>query len=238
MTADRNARVHALLGMHRSGTSWLAGSLQERGLAFGDVNESATYNAKGTRENDTLQAIHVGVLRDSKGTWRDPPRRVVWTEHRRASLAAFIDSMSASHARWGFKDPRTLLLLDEWTRQLPDLEFVGIFRHPDAVARSLAKRDFSPVDRRQSVKLWRVYNTRLIEVHRRSPFPIMRFDVPKAQLLRGLESVVRSLDLSDPPESGVFFEEDLVHESAAVDAEVPMSCRRIWKYLVEHSVQS
>ena len=89
MTAGRTARVHAVLGMHRSGTSWLAGSLQERGLPFGDVNESAPHNEKGTRENDALQAIHVGVLRDSNGTWRDPPKRVVWSEGRRASLRAF-----------------------------------------------------------------------------------------------------------------------------------------------------
>ena len=54
MTTDGATRVHALLGMHRSGTSWLAGSLQERGLPFGDVNESARYNAKGTRENEAL----------------------------------------------------------------------------------------------------------------------------------------------------------------------------------------
>ena len=70
-------RIYAVLGMHRSGTSWLAGSLEERGLALGEVNESAKYNAKGNRENSELQSLHAAVLRDSGGTWRDIPRRIV-----------------------------------------------------------------------------------------------------------------------------------------------------------------
>ncbi len=236
--AAPTARIHALLGMHRSGTSWLAGSLQVRGLASGEVNEAATYNAKGTRENDALQAIHAGVLRDSDGTWRDPPRRVVWSDARRAELASFIAEMSEQHAHWGFKDPRTLLLLDEWRRQVPGLEFVGIYRHPEAVARSLAKRDFSPVDRRQSLKLWRIYNERLVELHRESPFPIIRFDVPKAQLLESLDRVAGLLSLLTSAEAGVFFEDALVHEAAPADTDVPRSCRRVWSYLVEHTLST
>jgi hypothetical protein len=234
MNGGRSARVHALLGMHRSGTSWLAGSLQERGLAFGAVNESATYNARGTRENDTLQAIHAGVLRDSHGTWREPPRRIEWSDERRRELQSFIDEMSAQNAHWGFKDPRTLLLLDEWRRHVPDLEFVGIYRHPEAVARSLAKRDFSPVGRRQSLKLWQLYNERLVDTHRRTPFPIIRFDVSQSELLSGLDQLATALAL---PGTGVFFEQELVHEAATNDADVPRSCRRVWSYLVEHTIR-
>jgi len=224
--------------MHRSGTSWLAGSLQERGLPFGDVNESAAHNAKGTRENDALQAIHVGVLRDSKGTWRDPPRRVVWSDDRRAQLRGFIDEMNARYPQWGFKDPRTLLFLDEWQRQVSGLELVGIYRHPEAVARSLAKRDFSPVDHRHSVKLWRIYNARLVDAHRREPFPILRFDVPKPELFAGLEAVGEPWHLPGVAGCGSFFEPELVHEVATSDAAVPMSCGRVWKYLVEHTLRS
>jgi hypothetical protein len=238
MSSAQRARVHGVLGMHRSGTSWLAGSLQERGLPFGEVNESATYNAKGTRENDALQAIHVGVLRDSKGTWRDPPRRVVWSDERRAQLRAFIDEMNAQYEQWGFKDPRTLLFLDEWLRQVPQLELVGIYRHPEAVARSLAKRDFSPVDRRPSLRLWRTYNARLVEAHRREPFPILRFDVPEPDLFGGLDAVAERWDLPGVDGSGSFFEEELVHEGATSGGAVPISCRRIWKYLVEHTLGS
>lgn len=40
-----------ILGMHRSGTSCLAGSLQEAGLYLGEVNTAAPHNAKGNRES-------------------------------------------------------------------------------------------------------------------------------------------------------------------------------------------
>jgi hypothetical protein len=226
--------VHALLGMHRSGTSWLAGTLEARGLQLGEVNESAQYNQKGTRENDELQAIHVAVLRESGGSWRDVPRKIVWSAERREQLRAFIEKMNTKYDRWGFKDPRTLLLLDEWQRQVPDLAYVGIFRHPEAVARSLAKREFSPVDRRPALQLWRAYNERLVAIHRRAPFPILRFDVARPALERGVDAVADAWELPRLARSDDFFSADLVHE-AAIDEPVPMSCRRIWKYLVEHT---
>jgi hypothetical protein len=234
MTSTSPVRVHALLGMHRSGTSWLAGTLQELGLPFGPVNESATYNAKGTRENETLQHIHVAVLRESNGSWRDPPKRVTWQDERRKALAAFVAGMNAQYAQWGFKDPRTLLLLDEWQRLVPNLEFVGIFRHPEAVARSLAKRKFSPVDRRPALALWKAYNERLVALHRRTPFPILRFDIPRDELLAGVAALTPQWNLSGADRPGEFFDADLVHEAAG-DERVPMSCRRIWNYLVDNT---
>jgi hypothetical protein len=223
--------------MHRSGTSWVAGSLQQKGLVLGEVNESARYNAKGTRENDVLQAVHIGVLRDSGGSWRDPPRRIVWSEERKGALKDFVSDMGSRYEQWGFKDPRTLLLLDEWKRQVPGLEFVGIYRHPDAVARSLARREFSPVGRRHALRLWRVYNRRLVDEHRRRPFPILRFDGPRSELLAGLDHVARAWDLPRASEPSDFFDAELVHDSAG-DAPVPISCARLWNYLVHNTLRA
>jgi hypothetical protein len=127
-----------------------------------------------------------------------------------------------------------LLLLDEWQRLVPDLEFVGIFRHPEAVARSLEKREFSPVARRPALALWKAYNERLVALHRRTPFPILRFDVARTELLAGVDAVARRWDLAAGDTSGTFFDADLVHE-AADDERIPWSCRAVWKYLVEHT---
>lgn len=235
MTGLSTSRIHAVLGMHRSGTSWLAGSLEERGLALGEVNVEAKYNAKGNRENDKLQGIHAAVLRDSGGTWRDVPRRIHWSAERSDELRTFIKQMDERYEVWGFKDPRTLLVLDEWLRQVPDITFVGIFRHPEAVARSLGNRDFAPVDRRQSLKLWRAYNERLVEAHRRFGFPLLRFDNSPSQLRAGVKAVARAWDLPLKDAPDTFFSQDLVHESPTKDAAVPRTCRRIWNYLVDHT---
>jgi hypothetical protein len=225
-------RVVAVLGMHRSGTSWLAGSLQDLGLELGAVNEEARYNPKGNRENEVLQALHSAVIRDSGGAWDAPPDRVEWSKAHREQLAAFIADMCRRFALWGFKDPRTLLVLDEWHRQLPQLERVGIFRHPGAVAASLAAR--SPVPTRLGVRLWQAYNERLVAEHRRGAFPIMRFDGPTTHLPQALEAVARHLELPGQVAAG-FFDPGLVrHDDAG--ARVPRSCRRTWDYLVEHAI--
>lgn len=230
--------VYAVLGMHRSGTSWLAGSLEEKGLALGEVNTAATYNKRGTRENEAIQSLHDGVLRSSGGSWRDPPRRVDWSEERRAALADTIAAMDATHGSWGFKDPRALLLLDEWRRQLGDrLVLVGIYRHPVAVAQSLAKRQFSPVPPRDGVRLWRAYNERLVAEHRRAPFPILRFDTEGDRLLAALDQVAKEWRLPAAGRPSTFFDPGLVDEGAG-EAAVPWRCRRIWSYLRQHTLEA
>jgi len=66
-------RIVAVLGMHRSGTSWLAGSLQDLGLEMGEVSTRDPHNLKGNRESPVLMEIHDGVLVDSGGSWKRPP---------------------------------------------------------------------------------------------------------------------------------------------------------------------
>ena len=44
-----------VLGMHRSGTSLLTGSLEAAGLHLGEVNNAARYNPKGNKENESIR---------------------------------------------------------------------------------------------------------------------------------------------------------------------------------------
>lgn len=232
---DGKPRVCAILGMHRSGTSWLAGSLEQLGLALGEVSEADPHNVRGNRESAVLMEIHEGVLRDNGGSWKRPPARVAWSPERRAALAAHIGEMNGRYPLWGFKDPRALLLMDEWRRQVPEgLVRVGIYRHPRAVHRSLASRNarFTP---RRSFRVWRAYNRRLVEEHRREPFPLLRFDVAKESLFAGLvdAAAVVGLDVSGDPSA--FFDESLVHNREASAEPVPWRCRTLWGYLEEQA---
>jgi hypothetical protein len=218
--------------MHRSGTSWLAGSLEELGLPMGEVSTSDPHNRKGNRENPVLMSLHDAVLAESGGSWKRVPERITWSEERRRELEAHIASMNARFPEaWGFKDPRALLLLDEWKRQVGELVRVGIFRHPLAVHRSLAARN-PRFEERRSLSLWNDYNERLIAEHRQQPFPILRFDVSAEALAAGLSRAAKTLELPGAQGSSGFFDEELVHnnESAAWEA-VPKSCRELWDYL-------
>ncbi len=223
------SRVVAVLGMHRSGTSWLAGSLQEKGLEMGEVSQRDPHNRKGNRESPLLMDLHDGVLADNDASWKRPSWPNRWSPERSARLAEHIREMDARVPIWGFKDPRALLLLDEWRRQVgPRLTRVGIFRHPMAVHRSLASRN-PRFDETRSIKLWIAYNERLVVEMRREPFPLIRFDVPRDELTRCLERIAHWLELprADAPSS--FFEEELVHADA--DGPPPKATKRLWDSL-------
>lgn len=232
---SQEARVVAVLGMHRSGTSALAGSLQAAGLEFGEVSERNPHNLKGNRESPVLMEIHDAVLRDNGGSWLEPRYPNAWSRARQAELAGHIRQMYGRAARWGFKDPRTLLVLEEWHRQLADaLRFVGIYRHPLGVSRSLAARN-ARVTAARAVELWVAYNERMVDEHARAPFPLLRFDVSAPELRGQIEIVVRALGL-DAAEPG-FFDDALVHNNDVSELPVPERCREVWTYLEAHRLR-
>jgi hypothetical protein len=212
--------VIAVLGMHRSGTSALVGSLQRYGLFLGAHNTSNKYNPRGNRENRPVLRLNEELLRHSGGSWDAPPAEVEWSEphfHRAHEILAEY----ADRPLWGFKDPRTVLTLEGWLRLLPDLELVGIFRHPARVALSLASRPDLPVQ--DPVGVWRTYNERLLEWHRRRPFPVLSFDDDTATLERNFGRVAEKLRLAPEAAEEPFFTEKLRHmepEPAELPADV------------------
>ena len=58
---NRPDRVVTILGMHRSGTSCLTGSLQACGLELGKFHASNKHNKKGNRENQDIIDLHEGT---------------------------------------------------------------------------------------------------------------------------------------------------------------------------------
>ena len=228
------SRVVAVLGMHRSGTSFLAGSLEACGLQLGEVSTENPHNRRGNREHPELMSMHDAVLAANDGSWKKPPRRRAWPVERAAELRAFVERMNAAHPLWGFKDPRALLLYAEWEKALPHLERVGIFRHPLAVHRSLAARN-ARFDERRSVRLWCDYNECLVRELRRASFPLMRFDVPPDRLLAQLQDVVATLRLPDASSPDAFFDPALVHQHDGAEEPVPRACRKLWAELIERA---
>ena len=202
----------AVLGMHRSGTSALVGSLQQRGLFLGRHSKHNPYNLRGNRENPDVVVLNEDILKRNGGSWRAPPEAVEWAPDHVERGIAILGELSERPV-WGFKDPRTLLTLDGWLQLVPDLEFVGVFRHPAQVARSLASRPKLRVE--NPVALWHFHNARLLEVHRRSAFPIVCFDDDSDVVARNFNRVAELLGLAPATEEEPFFTEDL----RGIDAE-------------------
>jgi len=226
------SRVVCVLGMHRSGTSCLTGSLEEAGLHLGDVARVGPYNAKGNRENSRVMALQEAVLVHSGGRWDRPPEHVTWSDAHRAERDAIIRSY-AEVPNWGFKDPRSILLIDFWREALPKLQTVATLRHPHLVAESLCHRGGGSVA--DWLELWAKYNERLLAIYEADPFPIVRFDLGEEAYLRSLAVVMDRIGLRKP-ERMEFFDPILRHHEAPPTDSLPERVSLLYQSLCRVAV--
>ena len=84
------------------------------------------------------------------------------------------------------------------------------------------------------MKLWAAYNKALVAEHRRSPFPILRFDVAPADVNGELRAVAGMLSL--PASEAGFFDESLVHQNDE-EPRIPWRCRSSWAYLEQNRLR-
>src|SRR6187200_1282378 len=75
---------------------------------------------------------------------------------------------------WGWKDPRNSLTLPFWEDLLPDLKTLVIVRNPLEVAYSMRKRNGTSYA--FGLRLWEIYNRRLIEAANEQQRLIIRYD--------------------------------------------------------------
>ena len=143
-----------ILGMHRSGTSFLTSSLKRLGVFIGhrlDEEHDEAYFFFWRNEYLLLRA---------GASWEDPePLRTFLDMPRIREDAAdffrrdvrgpqFIEFLGVSNwlsrkalaGPWGWKDPRTVFTLPVWRLIFPDAKLLLIHRNGIDVARSLHKR--------------------------------------------------------------------------------------------------
>lgn len=207
-----NQNVIAVLGMHRSGTSFLTGTLQQAGLFLGKHHQWNPFNLKGNRENPDIQVFHDWLLEQNGGAWDNPPANVVWSEEATQRAKDIIREYDGIPT-WGFKDPRTLLAFDGWKRLLPDLRLIGIVRHPAAVAASLHARN-EAMSYDQGIELWLRYNQQLLAIAEKHSFPMLSFDWDEKLLHDILVAILPDLALGHLPDGDRFYSDELRHNSA------------------------
>ena len=232
-------QVICILGMHRSGTSCLAGSLQKAGLYLGEVYTKNKFNLQGNREHIQLNALQDAVLEDNGGSWFEPPEAVVWSEKYYGYLCHIVSGFE-DHPRWGFKDPRSLFTLSGFQRCLGDsMEFVGTFRNPYSVAKSLQTRTPYIDGSLFWLELWYQYNERLIRLWEQYQFPLMDFDLPDALYAEHLDALIKRLQLpiSAKDDSG-FFNPSLRSGISTETEGLPEHILKTYRQLQEISRQS
>ena len=237
MDAKKSGRVmlnytpFLIVGMHRSGTSCLTGSLEKAGMFLGDVNTYAKFNEKGNRENRAIMDLHDIVLARSGNAWDNPPTLTpVWTEGDRDQLLSLLEAYEGIGI-WGVKDPRTLLVVQGW-QTFTQPRFIGTFRHPAEVAASLVYRSNkqnNPMEMDAAYGLWEDYNKRLLKLYYESPFDIIRYDVEPDIYKANLSIIAENLGLD--PDTIKHFREDSLHNQKINDKIVPDQLRDTWEAL-------
>jgi GT2 family glycosyltransferase len=152
-----------VLGMHRSGTSALAGMLHHLGVAFGNrLMPASADNPRGYWEHLDVVAVHQKLMTRFGRGWDDirplPPgydADEAGVEARRV-LSAILLRDFAGIGLWGLKDPRLCRLATLLGSVCDELaiaaRFVLVLRHPLEVAASLAARDGLGAER--ALLLW------------------------------------------------------------------------------------
>jgi hypothetical protein len=192
-------RLLFLLGMHRSGTSALAGLLQSHGFqAPLDVPPADAHNPSGYWEPQRIVACHTALLEQLRTSWDDPllvedafvgDRLPPALEKLEQALSEAFPAAAAQQGAVALvKDPRQCRLQPLWTALLDvhqmEAAAVVIVREPLAVARSLQRRDHLPVNR--ALLLWLQYT---LEAERHSRH-LPRLLLTYRQLLADPDGVV------------------------------------------------
>lgn len=149
-TAEPGALI--VLGMHRSGTSALAGTFSTLGFSLGDdlLPAVADDNPKGYFEHNQVVAVHDRLFASFGMDWQD--LRALpqgWLQRpaalqARSELREILATLMADGQTAVIKDPRLCRFVPLWRDLLAEMgtraHFAFIARHPVEVAASLRRR--------------------------------------------------------------------------------------------------
>lgn len=136
-------KILAVIGMHRSGTSLVAQWLAKSGLDLGEnLLGEGLGNIHGHYEDLEFVRTHSDIMID----WGLDPNGVEslkknyqLTDKHQSDLFEMLERVERA-GDWGWKDPRTCLFLDFYSRYMRHLDFLVVYRDPVLVVDSLLRR--------------------------------------------------------------------------------------------------
>jgi len=132
-----------ILGMHRSGTSLVAGLLHHLGIfmgeGFGNDGDWCHY------EDPAFVSLNQQLLTVAGGSWQNPPSiQSIWhSSHLYNEQIQRLLRERSVHSSWGFKDPRACLTINLWHDHLCLWEkpkYIIVWRDKDKIITSLLQR--------------------------------------------------------------------------------------------------
>jgi hypothetical protein len=161
-----SSTILVITGMHRSGTSAVTAAFASAGLDVGRrLMPAARGNPRGHFEDLDFVSLHERILRSNGlGSEGFTTAAEITVPVGLADEAdALVHRRRSESLLWGWKDPRTTLLLEWWARRLPEARFVLLFRSPAETIDSLFRRgdDVFALNPALSLDVWLAYNSRI-----------------------------------------------------------------------------
>ena len=154
--------AYFILGMHRSGTSALASTLNGLGIPLGEsLLDASEDNPKGYFENKAVQEFNETLLVSRGHGWDDvffDIADINELDYQRLvnSAVRILEKEFSCFETFAVKDPRVCLLLPIWLDACRKLDIqpkaVLAHRHPLEIAQSLKKRN--GMDTNNALSLW------------------------------------------------------------------------------------
>jgi hypothetical protein len=150
MILEKPKSLTIVLGMHRSGTSAYTRLLREFGLEFGnDLYEADEYNPKGYFENLKILNFNEKLIKKNQSAWYSINTLKLDNKELAAAISQLQDLIQSELIQYDslvLKDPRIPFLKQIYLHALKNLpnvrvQFLCVFRKPEAVAESLYRRD-------------------------------------------------------------------------------------------------
>jgi hypothetical protein len=193
--------------MHRSGTSLVANFVHAIGVDLGqDLNPANEWNEAGYWESRQILETHDIILKELNCVWSNPPLSFpanLWRkpeiQELKSRLLGFVRSeCKRTEKIWGFKDPRTAILLPMWQEIFDELQlepfYILAVRHPGSVAASLNRRyhlSFS-----HSQVFWLKTNLNALSYARSNLRAVVDYDRWFDSGLQQARTLIKSLNLS------------------------------------------
>lgn len=204
-------QIVVVLGAHRSGTSAIVRGLRVLSVDLGTnlLGPVPSENAKGFWEDIDIETFNKSLLAKLDTDWHRLAELNVSTllqpqyKLEFSSAVKLLESKTNAAEIFGFKDPRTAILLPFWQAVFAELDLVDSYvislRNPVEVAESLRKRNGFPVYK--SLLIWAKHALCSVRYTQGRQRVIVSYDGMLADPFHELMRISKALNLAAPDDA-------------------------------------